>query len=117
MSYKANARYARYRTKHREKLNRLSREWRAKNPERVRASNLKHSFGLTVDEYDRLLEVQGGLCAICGKKCSTGKRLSVDHDHDTGRVRGLLCMKCNLIIGHANDSVTLLRAVILYLTR
>lgn len=66
------------------------------------------------DEYDRRLNEQGGGCAICGE-FPTEKKLAVDHDHETGRVRGLLCMRCNTALGHFEDSITLLEAAIDYL--
>ena len=51
--------------------------------------------GITEAEYSALLAQQGRRCAICGQQCATGRRLAVDHDHQTGRVRGLLCFRCN----------------------
>jgi len=61
-------------------------------------------YGITVDDYDHMLRQQNGLCAICGQPPNeSGKRaatrLSVDHDHETKRVRGLLCRPCNMTIG------------------
>lgn len=73
-------------------------------------------YGLTIEDYNALLEKQGGVCAICSNVCSTGKRLSVDHDHDTGRVRGLLCSTCNRGIGMLRDDPELIRAALRYLT-
>lgn len=78
--------------------------WRA-NSSRKRA--LK-KFGLTIDEYERNLERQDGVCAIC-KRVEVDKRLAVDHCHETGKVRGLLCMRCNTAIGNLN-TVQLLEA-------
>lgn len=84
----------------------LSRAWAAKNPEKAKAigrrSNLKRQYGLTSEDYDRLLESQGGKCAGCGD-CSDAAVLHVDHDHETGEVRGLLCGPCNRTIGMAMD--------------
>lgn len=77
--------------------------WRAKNPDYGRATNLKKSFGLTIAEYDAMLAAQGGVCALCKKK-PTGKRLAVDHDHNTGEIRSLLCHRCNK---HKVGSLTL----------
>lgn len=105
----------RYRLLHKDRLNANQRAWRKRHPDQVRRLNLKHSFGITIDEYERLLVSQNGLCAICRKRCVTGKRLSVDHDHSTGKIRGLLCMKCNSMIGHADDSLIVLQSAIAYL--
>lgn len=63
-----------------------------------RRHNLKQ-FGLTVEQYDAMLERQGGVCGMCRQACATGRRLAVDHDHQTGRVRGLLCHRCNRGLG------------------
>ena len=59
------------------------------------AYNLKANFNLTQKEYDRLLDAQDGKCAYCGLECRTGRKLAVDHCHQTGVIRGLLCMRCN----------------------
>lgn len=61
----------------------------------ARATRLAQIFNLTPDEYDQILEYQGGVCAICGRPPKPGKRLAVDHDHATGHVRGLLDFVCN----------------------
>lgn len=62
-------------------------------PEMLRAHALRQ-YGLTPDQYDALFTQQGGVCAICKAEPKT-KKLAVDHDHDTGEVRGLLCPRCN----------------------
>lgn len=71
------------------------------------------------EDYYVLLGRQGGKCAICGysKRSAKDKRLAVDHDHDTGKLRGLLCGKCNTAIGMLNDSLTLLGAAAIYLAK
>lgn len=107
-----------------------SREWRKNNADRVKANNARQQtdaklkrakrgahrrwwlalYGLNVEQYETLLAEQGGVCAICLKPESyidsrTGnpRRLSVDHDHATGKVRGLLCGRCNRMLGYIND--------------
>jgi hypothetical protein len=92
------------------------REWRArpgnakKMNDACRRSALKKKYGLTVEEFDRMLAEQGNGCAICGRSDadSRGGRLHVDHCHATGRVRGLLCSACNTAIGKLNDDPELL---------
>jgi hypothetical protein len=83
--------------------------------EKSRAAHLKIFFGITVAEYDLLFEKQGGVCAICKKVCSTGHALSVDHCHETGVIRGLLCRRCNRGIGHFYDNSFLLQTAVNYL--
>lgn len=83
-----------------------------------RGSDLKRKFGITVDQYDSILLSQNNGCAICGdSKNRGGNRLAVDHDHDTGRVRGLLCHRCNTAIGLFSDDIELLKSAIYYLIR
>lgn len=82
--------------------------------ERARAgrvsSVLKARFGITVEQYNEMLERQGNVCAICKRPETvthkgTVRALAVDHDRETGRVRGLLCMNCNVALGHADDDL------------
>lgn len=91
------------------------RQWSVSG-ERGRVSKLRSRFGMSVEDYDRILAAQNNGCAICGKSPSeNGKRLSIDHNHDTGKVRGLLCQPCNTGIGLLNDSPSQLRLALRYL--
>ena len=83
----------------------------------MRADSLKRNYNITLEEYDRLLDEQDGVCAICGGINSNGRRLSVDHDHDTGKIRGLLCGNCNVGIGHLQDDPEVLAAAIGYILK
>lgn len=67
---------------------------------------LRREFHLTLDQYNLIFKYQGGKCYIC-KQPSKGKRLAVDHDHKSGLVRGLLCMKCNRALGKFRDDTQL----------
>lgn len=74
----------------------------------LRNDHLRRKYGLTGDEYDALLDRQGGVCAICRQPerlMGRGRvrRLAVDHDHRTGKVRGLLCASCNTVLGQLRD--------------
>ena len=84
--------------------------------ERSRQRNLS-IYGLTEATFDTLLAAQGGVCAICGTVPRGRYRFDIDHDHDTGRVRGALCRRCNLILGHVGDDPGLLHAAAEYLGR
>lgn len=81
----------------------------------------QRQFGITLDVYEQMLANQGDVCAACGKpevaKGNNGKikRLAVDHDHATGVVRGLLCTKCNTILGFVNDDEAVLESILNYL--
>ena len=79
-------------------------------------AKLKLDFGLSFEEYQHLLASQNGGCAICGEQLN-GKALDVDHDHVTGKVRGLLCNKHNQALGLFNDDPTLLEMARQYLLR
>lgn len=89
------------------------------NPERVkktqRESKLRRLYGVEPNDYRRMLEEQGGTCAICHR--SSKSRLVVDHDHRSGQVRGLLCDSCNQGIGKLRDDVSILESAIEYLRR
>lgn len=93
------------------------REYKKKNPEKLRATHLKHKFGLSIEQYDSMMKAQNGVCMICKNPCASGRRLAVDHDHETNRVRGLLCMACNQALGFFRDNVSLLKAAIAYLKK
>ena len=71
-------------------------------------------YGLKLDDWDRIFERQRGACAACGE---LGKKLQIDHDHETGRVRALLCAGCNTAIAHVGESTERLRLLIRYLQR
>lgn len=105
-----------------------AKQWKVDNPEREaarqaayrasgrkgisdRKSYLKRKYGITPEEYDRLLAEQDGRCAICRRRPRDDISFHVDHDHVTGRVRGLLCFPCNNALGDFDDSpVVLARA-------
>lgn len=79
-------------------------------------SRVRRLYGLTYEQYQEILEKQNGACAICLKEQrEASKRLHIDHDHVTGKVRGLLCTKCNMGIGLFGDNVDLLDKATKYL--
>jgi hypothetical protein len=80
-----------------------------------RAARLLYQYGLSQADFDALLDRQGGVCAICKKVGWNGKGPYVDHDHATGKVRGLLCMKCNGALGMIEDDPKVARAMIDYI--
>jgi hypothetical protein len=97
-----------------------AREWREKNQSRVLDAHFQRSYGITLEEYNRMLAEQGGGCGICGARKGgkyEGERLHVDHDHATGRARGLLCGKCNRGIGQLDDDIERVLAAVRYLQR
>ena len=91
----------------------------AVSPERVlgrKNRNLIKNYGITLEDYNRMFGEQNGCCKICGKHQQDLKAsLHVDHNHTTGKVRGLLCHHCNVGIGHFEDNIALLSNAIAYL--
>jgi hypothetical protein len=137
-----NARRRQYYIENKEQVAESNRAYRSRNIERHREYSRAHyqanrdrmleqrmaryrllQYGLTPDDFAALLERQGGVCAICLKPESwrgpSGRRavasLAVDHDHHTGRVRGLLCRRCNQAIGGFGDDPDALRRASRYL--
>ena len=88
-----------------------------KGKESSRRSHLKIKFNITLEDYNIMLEAQNGVCAICSntEMNNVNKVLCVDHNHETKKIRGLLCGKCNTGLGHLNDNIELLINAIKYL--
>lgn len=84
-----------------------------RDPEAYRDWFRKSRYGITREEWDALFEAQGGRCAICGME----KKLHVDHCHETGKVRGLLCIGCNTSLGKLHNNPELLRKAARYLEK
>ena len=80
----------------------------------ARRSHLKRTFGITPEDYERRLAQQGGGCAVCARAPKAGKSLHVDHDHETGYVRGLLCFKCNAALGQLDDDLDRIERALTY---
>jgi len=79
-------------------------------------SKRKRLYGVTPEQYDEMLRQQGHACAICNvDETQLLKALAVDHDHKTGKVRGLLCINCNVVLGSFKDDVAMLRSALQYL--
>lgn len=104
-------------------LNTKAMKVRSEQPEVTRARNLKKRFNMTIDEYNTIFLGQKGKCAICEKaetnrdSKGSSKWLCVDHNHNDGTIRGLLCSSCNTGIGQLGDSVKTLKSAIEYLIK
>lgn len=119
----------------REKRNAYKKEWRKKNPqkakdyyanvykfkedkERSADNRFKRVYGISLEDYKRMLILQEDRCLICKThKSNLSKALAVDHDHITGKVRGLLCGHCNIAIGLLKEDISILKNCIMYLKR
>ncbi len=104
---------------HPEQRNATKRAWYAKNKEKHKDAVLRRTYGISLEEYTSRLNVQGGGCAICGAKQADlrGRKLHVDHCHETKIVRGLLCKDCNTMLGYARDRIDILQAAVEYLRK
>jgi len=112
------ARRAEWGASNKETTRRYSKAWRAANPRLAKDYKLKTAYGIPLGTYDRMLASQRGLCAICGSPDPFGRGdFHVDHCHDTGAVRGLLCAPCNTGIGQLGHSVERLQLAVDYLSR
>lgn len=114
------ARYKKYRDEYREQRNAYSREYTKRFPEKkkvtYRSQTLRNKYGMTELDYHCMLVKQGG-CAVCGQGPEENRhgRLHIDHNHITGKVRGLLCDNHNLALGNAQDDPRMLRQLAIYL--
>ena len=98
--------------------NEASSKWKKDNKEKHQISRqkskLKAKYGITLEQYDAMVKEQKGVCYICKNENPT-RKLNVDHCHKTGKIRRLLCDKCNMTLGLINDSQELLKQFIFYL--
>ena len=129
--------YHEYYLKHRETYKARADAWNRANPHKRKAavdryrwsdkgvdaklnSTFLRQYGITLEQYNRMLQEQNGLCAICNQEEARKlkgivQRLSIDHDHITKKVRKLLCDRCNNLLGRAQDSILRLQEAINYL--
>ena len=98
------------------------REYRKKNPEKMKAIDLKKRFGITLEYYYEMLNKQNHVCAICKRpenavdhRTGLPRALAVDHCHISGKIRGLLCTQCNRGLGKFNDNTEYLESAVEYL--
>ena len=90
---------------------------KAQDPEKYRTRHFKARYGLTVERYNQMVAEQNGRCAICRSPPDKYGRLFVDHDHRSGCIRGLLCWRCNVVLGQMKDDAVIFRAAAEYLER
>lgn len=104
------------RERNKDRVRETNKRYRAANRETLAQKQRLRAYGLSVAEFSALLEQQGHVCASCrGPFPKDTKHQHIDHDHATGKVRGVLCRDCNLALGNVKDSVERLEALIAYL--
>ena len=106
-----------YRENHKESLKTKKQEYRKSNPDQWRNRNLVSNYGISLIEYNQKLEDQKGVCAVCKTQESSKRnvKLSVDHNHSTGKIRGLLCSRCNRSLGLLRDDFNVVLTMAKYL--
>lgn len=88
------------------------RKWREAHPDRHKARHVKNRYGIALDEYQAMKARADGKCPVCGDPPALPfNTFDLDHDHETGLIRGLLCRPCNIALGGARDNPTILRAL------
>lgn len=97
--------------------NKRSKEWYENNKERVRENQMMKKYGVTVEQFNEMVSHQNNQCEICSKVMDGPREPAIDHCHSTGEVRGLLCINCNVAIGHMNDDTERLMNAIKYLEK
>lgn len=106
-----------YSATHRKQRNKTKEEWLKKNPSKKKDYSLRTWYGITLDQYQVLLDNQYGVCAICKQPPETDKYLVVDHDHTNGTVRGLLHSNCNTALGMLQDDPIIIEGALNYLLK
>jgi Autographiviridae endonuclease VII len=107
-----------WREKNRSAYNNYAAQWRALNPERQHATEIKRKYNVSKEQYQEMLDKQGNRCQICRKLHNVDikrGRLYIDHNHTTGKVRGLLCNNCNSGIGNLQDDPDIVQSALEYL--
>lgn len=108
--------HKRYYQDHKAEIIERTRRYERSHKIETRHNKLIYSYGIGLEEYDKLFAAQEGRCAICGRhQTELSKVLGIDHDHRTGKIRGLLCQSCNLALGNAFDDIWILERAIKYL--
>lgn len=93
-----------------------TRKWRKDNPTNAKNSELKSQYGITLDQYDEMFTKQNGCCALCDRHQSQFvRKLAVDHDHVTGKIRKLLCSKCNTDLALVENKMNFIERAVVYL--
>lgn len=106
-----------YRKKHQLKIKERMAKYAATHINEKRDRYLKRTYGISLDDYNKMYKEQNGKCGICGKSNLESGILGVDHNHKTGKVRLLLCSACNSILGHAKENIEILEKTIEYIKK
>lgn len=104
-----------YYNNNRKKRIEYRRRYQKLNPKKVKDTQIKYKYGITIEKFDQMYQKQGGVCKICGmeetaihNKTKKIRALCIDHNHVSGEIRGLLCSECNRMLGRARDNPLIL---------
>lgn len=103
--------------KNRERVSASRKRWVEKFPEKELRRRLRYHNKISLEKFEEMFRIQGGVCAICYNEQEQGKRLCVDHCHKTQTIRGLLCTKCNTALGLFRDDTTIIKGALNYLSK
>lgn len=92
-----------------------NKKYRDNNKDKIKNSKLLTRYGITLDDFNKMLKSQDNKCAICLNELKKGRSTHVDHCHNSNKVRGLLCVKCNLALGLLKDNIEALDRIYNYL--
>ena len=107
-----------YRNKNKNKIKAIKRKEYIKNKDKYISRELYKKYKITLNEYNEMLEKQGNRCFICNvHKDDCSKGLAVDHNHNTGKIRKLLCRQCNSILGYSKENIEILSKCIDYINK
>jgi hypothetical protein len=110
-------RQTKYRKANPEKIRAIGHKYEIANKDKIADSKLRSKYGITLVQKQTIFALQNGKCATCPFIFESVSSAHVDHCHNTGRVRGLLCSSCNLVAGKAKDSPAILRSIADYLEK
>lgn len=122
-NYRNKCKVCTYQEKHRwnaenkTEIREYQNQYRREKPLLRLAGTYRQRYGITLERYDQMFIEQNGVCAICGEINYDGRRLSIDHNHKTGEVRGLLCGRCNFALGNVKEDISILYGLIRYLQK
>lgn len=109
--------FSKYHSDNLESRKEYQQKWRDSNKEKIKESFIKYRYKVTIEEVNSIFENQGMCCAICGTDTPTKKGWCIDHCHNTGLVRGVLCSKCNTAIGLLDENIDTMTSAIEYIIK
>ena len=113
------ARQSKYYVDHKDDFRKRNVKFTKTNPSYQKEQNMLNAYGLSLAQYNKMIAQQNNKCCICKTAFTIDKKNSIhiDHDHESGKVRGILCSHCNVLLGYAREDISILRSAIRYITK